>query len=175
MITRMFDDTNVWVSPQTGRGFQADGTEEPESASEDDLPGLTSNVGKLGRKRVAQLLGLLQTVTVRRTNKLSAADDALETAKVVVPSQVLPKAAQHVYFRANAKVVTICMASGLSLVCRNQGKHSNIAGSNSALDDLWLRGNVPFPRRSRAPCHYERGANPDSHQLQFPQHEVACD
>ena len=99
VITRMFDDTNVWVSPQVGRGLQLppDGTEEPESASEEDSPPGFSNVGRLGRKRVAQLLGLLQTVSVRRTDKLTA-EDGLETARVMVPSQVLPKAAQHACF-----------------------------------------------------------------------------
>ena len=99
VYVRMFDDTNVWVSPQKkpGTDDQAEAAEvEPEDDDEnqqEDRAGQSNNSGKAGRQHVAQVLQMCQYISVRRgavSDQPRAA--RLDSVKVLSPYQVLPKA-----------------------------------------------------------------------------------
>ena len=100
IFTRMYDDTNVWVTPE--RGVQGLDSVENLDDPVDDQPGPegedehenaaegSKTKGRAGRRKVVPLLGMLQWVTARRSGAPEA--EALETVQLHVPSQVLPKA-----------------------------------------------------------------------------------
>ena len=100
IYVRMYDDTNIWVSPQTRPGIEElDEAEQPEldPDQEDDAAagdvGSAKKAGRVGRKRVQQALQMIQYLTVRRANAVIAGlNHLLDSARVFCPCQVLPKA-----------------------------------------------------------------------------------
>ena len=97
IFTRIYDDTNVFVSPERGTlGAEVgdpiadqQGEEEAENGEAEDEQFEGRVQGRTGRRKVSPLLGMLQWVTVRQN-----AASSLETVQLHVPSRVLPKAGQ---------------------------------------------------------------------------------
>lgn len=85
IVTRTYDDTNVTVAPTT-KVVQADNAAGAIEDQDLDQQPLFTTAGKLGRRKVSPLLGIIQRVTVR-----SSTADVLESAQLHSPSQVLPK------------------------------------------------------------------------------------
>ena len=94
ILVRTMDDTNVWTCQQ-GKQDRFGSEESPEAESqgrdveENDQqePELGTKAARgLGRKRVCQMLGIVQRLTVR------GADNQTDTIRIHVPSQVLAKA-----------------------------------------------------------------------------------
>lgn len=100
IFVRVFDDTNIWVTPETGPAkledvdedlSQADRQEVVEENEEEE--GLfCSKKGRAGRRKVQALLGMLQWAVARRSESRRAATDAVEAVQLLAPSQVMPKA-----------------------------------------------------------------------------------
>ena len=93
VVVRIYDDTNVWTVPQKR-------TQEAEPEMDDHAGGHAagagadnrkSSVGRLGKRKVSPLMGMIQRVFVR-----SQADgclhDRLQYAQIHAPAQILPKA-----------------------------------------------------------------------------------
>ena len=76
IYVRQYDDTNVMISPSNGESDASD-----------------NSAGRQGRSRVAQLLGMIQHVYVRRVkNYEDTGYSAVECVQLHAPSQILPKA-----------------------------------------------------------------------------------
>ena len=95
IFTRVFDDTNVWTAPQ-GQA-SVDNDEEnaaAESEAEEDQPNAaTGQGGRKGRKRVSQVLSMIQYLTLRRLSSVgNVRREHADSVKILCPSQVLPKA-----------------------------------------------------------------------------------
>lgn len=88
IVTRTIDDTNVTVSPHSraGRAVDYEDGADPEQDQ--------SHVGKTGRRKVCAFLEMIQRASFRRDGS-----EQLQTARVQVPSQVLPKAAPIHFFQ----------------------------------------------------------------------------
>ena len=84
ILTRVVDDTYALISPHERPDKFDAATEEPVGRT----------MGKLGRRKVAPLLGIVQRLSIRphEIAETFAGSDGLQTAQVHVPSQVLPKA-----------------------------------------------------------------------------------
>ena len=78
IFVRQYDDTNVWVAPTA------------DASDPDAEDNQVKKVGKLGRRRCAPLLGILQHVFVRRVDQYEA-DTSAESVQIHAPSQILPK------------------------------------------------------------------------------------
>lgn len=99
IVTRTFDDTNVTVAPsvRVSKKVAVDDSQEfsqgqPSQLHGTDLPSEiqaapTTATGKLGQRRESSLLGIVQRVSIRRSQQQS-----LLTAQLHCPSQILPKA-----------------------------------------------------------------------------------
>ena len=98
IYTRMFDDTNIWISPQSRATLNEAGETEadPEQWQGDNSSGEDedhSNSGKQGRRRFAPTMTMLQYLSVRRAGALGQASTVhMDSVKILCPSQVLPKA-----------------------------------------------------------------------------------
>ncbi|CAE7874586.1 unnamed protein product, partial [Symbiodinium necroappetens] len=99
IFVRIFDDTNVYVTPEAGpaKGADvdlegADLTEEREEDEQEQQPVLGCKRGRTGRRKVQPLLGMLQWAVARRSDRQRAAADAVESVQLFAPSQVMPKA-----------------------------------------------------------------------------------
>ena len=95
VYVRMFDDTNIWVSPQNRPGMddQADMEAEDNESEEGDRAAQNKNSGKIGRQRVGQVLQICQYLSVRRAEaSAQRRAEHLDSVKVLSPCQVLPKA-----------------------------------------------------------------------------------
>ena len=80
IVTRIVDDTNVWVEPSLRE-------DDNESDGEgDDREGVTKPKQKKLKAKVAPIMGFIQRICARFPGK-----DAPECVQVHVPSQVLPK------------------------------------------------------------------------------------
>ena len=95
ILSRQFDDSNVWVSPERSesrleQSVDSDGAGADEPDSEDEAQA-ASSAGRQGRRRVAQILGMLQTLSIRRAASIAEGGE-LDSTRIYVPSQVLPKA-----------------------------------------------------------------------------------
>ena len=75
VMVRLYDDTNVKTAPPRA-----------------DADNIESENGKKGRRRVSQLLGMVQHLMLRRVNKYGEQDaQATEIVQIHCPSQIIPK------------------------------------------------------------------------------------
>ena len=93
IVVRIFDDTNVWVSPERKTFSEPEedvpgGVEEHEQRQDDEEneQGQKKGSGKQGKRKVSQLLGIVQKIFARKQ------DSSVDFARIHTPSQVLPKA-----------------------------------------------------------------------------------
>ncbi|CAE7274498.1 unnamed protein product [Symbiodinium sp. CCMP2592] len=101
IFVRIFDDTNIYVSPETGPPKAADTEEDDtqecgkeerdEEEEEGGLCATGSKRGRTGRRKVQPLLGMLQWAVARRSDSRKSALDAVESVQLFAPSQVMPK------------------------------------------------------------------------------------
>ena len=97
IVTRVFDDTNVWTVPSK-RIAPQEGEQAPEQAGKEDCKAAQGTkgggVGRQGKRKVSPLLGMLQNILVRSCHE-EQAEGTLKFARVHTPAQVLPKARSH--------------------------------------------------------------------------------
>ena len=93
LLIRTTDDTNVVVGSQTEK-LADEGSSDNEA---EDLPSTTKVRSK---RRVVPLLGMIQEVSVRRTDCLDSVDK-LESVRLHAPSLVLPKVTWRPFLQLN--------------------------------------------------------------------------
>ena len=91
VVVRIYDDTNVWIAPQK-RTQQAETDDHAGGdAAGDDAGAKKRNVGRLGKRKVTPLMGMIQRVFMRSPGD-DGLSDRLEYAQIHAPAQLLPKA-----------------------------------------------------------------------------------
>lgn len=91
IVVRIADDANLWVSPEPRKKTEGDAKLNAAFFPlADGVPDPHNTVGKLGKKKVCPVLGMIQRFLVRRTGQCRP-----ESISIHAPAQVLPKAAQQ--------------------------------------------------------------------------------
>ena len=90
VVVRVFDDTNVWVAPckRALPNVQAEAEAAGEQPAEEAENRGKKTAGKLGKRKVSPLLGIVQKIFVRGPDS----ESPMDFARVHAPSHVLPKA-----------------------------------------------------------------------------------
>ena len=123
VVVRVYDDTNIWIAPCQAHSLtELDGDDEPGPQHDQHAQASTA-VGRLGKRKVTPLMGLVQRIFL-------TSSDGRSVAQVHTPAQVLPKAnTQTIYSRLQRWAV---------LSCHGQSEHMG----GAEMDTAWR--SVPF-------------------------------